>query len=93
MKSRIFKVIVFLMGLGLFLVLAGPLMEDPDHFLNPDPNCPICHAVWTRVSVNNARIMVLPLPIFFCSINLVEHFNYFPPDRISIFIRGPPATV
>jgi len=45
-------VIAFLTIAGFFSIQFSTLIDDPQHFIESDPNCPICIAAKTEVCIS-----------------------------------------
>ncbi|MBN2092212.1 hypothetical protein JW964_21510 [candidate division KSB1 bacterium] len=42
----------FILCLSLFLTFFAPLLDDPSHFLKPDPDCQLCQISQTQFISN-----------------------------------------
>ena len=91
MKS-ITRAFVFIAFIGFIGIQFASLLDDPQHLLEPDPDCPICLAAKTEVYVNpHISISFTPDVILYLVENTLldqEIENYFS----ILSIRAPPLS-
>jgi len=85
------RIIVLFLFAGFIGIKFAPLIDDPSHFWQPDPNCPICLAAQTQACINpDVSVTFTPDIILY----LNEKPELFPHTLtfISILdIRAPPS--
>jgi len=47
------RIILILLLIGFSGIQLASLIDDPQHLLEPDPNCPICMASQTSLCINH----------------------------------------
>ena len=86
------RAILYIVFIGIVAIQLATLIDDPQHLLEPDPNCPICLAAKTEVCITpHLSISFTPDIILF----LVEMAvgNQGKEDHLSILsIRAPPVS-
>ena len=50
--KRLFQVIFFITLAGFVGIQFATLIDDPQHLVEPDPDCPICLAAETQVCID-----------------------------------------
>jgi len=90
--NSISRTILFLTFLGLIGIQFATVIDDPQHMVEPDPDCPICLAAKTEVCIHpDISISFTPNIILY----LVEKipFNQAKENYILIIsIRAPPLS-
>jgi len=83
-------IVVFLVFLLLSGAFFGFILDDPDHFLKPDPDCPFC-VFLNLFIVATASIPILNLLYIFAYSPGISSF-FLPVKRFSLnlLIRAPP---
>ena len=85
------RIITLFLFAGFIGIKFAPLIDDPAHFWEPDPDCPICLAAQTQVCINpDISITFTPEIILY----LVEKPLFIPHvvNSCSILeIRAPPS--
>jgi hypothetical protein len=89
-SKQIFAILVFIGIVGIQLT---PLVDDPAHFFTKDPDCPLCLAFETPLSIEtNPNFEFIPSITCFVSDNLlnkIDAFFYFS----SLYSRAPPEHI
>lgn len=81
----------FLLCLGLLALNMGFLIDDPDHFLQPDPDCAICQISQTQVIPFTPHIILPQISVFDIIFQISvqkPHTTVYFSNRIP---RAPPA--
>jgi len=86
------RVILFIIFIGFIGIQFAAVIDDPEHLIEPDPDCPICLAAKTQVCITpQISIGFTPNVIHY----LVEKspFNLEKENHLSILsIRAPPIS-
>jgi len=89
MKYNLRKLLFLYLCVFILAMAFAAFLDEPSHFLKPDPNCPICQLIFTLV------MCIMTMGIFF-SLNFYSLFSlFFINNFISFFsstnlTRGPP---
>ena len=88
----IFWIVLFFTFIGFISIQFATVIDDPEHLLEPDPDCPICLAAKTQVCITPQ------IPIGFTP-NIIHHlvekspFNEEKENYLSnLSIRAPPQS-
>ena len=87
------RTIVCFALIGFVGIQFAPLLDDPQHLVEPDPNCPICLAYKTEFCTNpHTSISFKPIIIHY----LIEKVPS-EPEKVNyssiLSIRAPPYTL
>ncbi|MCK4558142.1 MAG: hypothetical protein KAV45_00055 [Calditrichia bacterium] len=86
------NIIVLIVIIGLTGIRLAILIDDPEHLIVPDPDCPICQAYQSQVLlVSNADLTSLStLLLYFKEQTTIDSYSH-PVDPI-LSIRAPPIS-
>jgi len=86
------KALLFFIFLGFIGILLAVLIDDPDHLIEPDPDCPICLAAKTQICITpQISLSFIPNVIHF--LNERSPFHHYKDHYFStLSIRAPPQS-
>lgn len=87
------KILLWIIILGLVVIRLSTLIDDPQHLLIPDSDCPICQAYQSQVLLNSqAEVSLFSLVIQYFKEQIPLDLKSEP--TFSIYtIRAPPYSV
>ena len=84
------KAFLYITFIGFISIQFASIIDDPQHLVEPDPDCPICLAAKTQVCIDpDITISFTPDIILY----LVENILYHPEKEnylSTLSIRAPP---
>ena len=86
----ILKIFCILFAAVLFSSVFLIALEDPDHFLNPEPTCTICKVLHTQLVYAHQALTPLAVSVFFTPVDDAKPIVYICSYANCISIRGPP---
>jgi hypothetical protein len=89
MRSKA-KVLLWVIILGLVAIRLSTLIDDPEHLVTPDSDCPICQAYQSQLVVDS-QVEVILFSLVVLYLNELATLDSFPDLTFTIHsIRAPP---
>ena len=89
--SNLFKIITFFTLLGLIGISFAAIIDDPDHFASPDPDCVICQAAQTQVLLSPDYTIHFDIAVISYISDFQSFDHFLSPAKKIDSIRAPPC--
>ena len=85
-------IVTFIIIIGLTGIRLATLIDDPEHLIAPDPDCPICQAYQSQVLLDSNADLTSPTTFLLYLNEQTPIHPYSDPVHPILSIRAPPIS-